>query len=128
MKQYLYKGKLYNARELSELCGIKYTTLIERLNRGYTVEEAVRFEVKIPNSVLEFDNASDYRDWEGMIMSELYHVYWNWCRKHGYTPESNVHFSRNIKRLHSNIRIVPTRVKQYDGISYKRVIRVDYYI
>lgn len=129
MKQYLYKDQLLNGKELAAKCGIKYTTLMERLRRGYTLEEAVQSEPKVPDSILEFDNASDYMQWEGMTNAELYEIYVKWCGNpdHKYSVESDVHFSRCIKQLHPNIRIVPARLKLYDGVVYKRVIRVDRY-
>lgn len=127
MKKYFYNGYYYNARQLSEMCGIKYTTLLGRLERGYSVEEAVSWNTKIPDSIREFDKASDYHDWSGMINSELYEHYKSWCIKNEFRVESNVHFTRSIKQLHPNIRIVPTRIRTGNDISYKRVVRVDYY-
>lgn len=127
MKRFLYKGKLYNLRQLSEVSGIKYSTLAERIKRGYTVEEAVSWDLRVPTSVLEFDSGADYRDWHGVRMSDLYQSYWQWCLTNGHRPESNAHFSRNIRRLHPNIRVVPTRVKSYGGVEYVKIVRVDSY-
>lgn len=79
MKNYVYKGKYYNIHELSELSGVKYSTLCERLKNGYSVEEAVALDTRIPDSILEFDSASDYKDWDGMINEELYGDYRQWC-------------------------------------------------
>lgn len=109
------------------MSGVKYTTLCERLKRGYSAEEAIAFHPRIPPSVIEFDDASDYEDWDGMTSEELYKIYRQWCIKHEYAPESNVHFTRSIKQVHPNIRVVPTRLKVYGDIAYKRVVRVDTY-
>lgn len=40
-KKIEYKGRKYSPRELSELKNIKYSTLINRLYKGMTVEEAI---------------------------------------------------------------------------------------
>lgn len=40
-KRIEYKGRKYSPRELSELKNIKYSTLINRLYKGMTVEEAI---------------------------------------------------------------------------------------
>lgn len=129
MKNFLYKDELYSGKELAAKCGIKYTTFMERIKRGYTVEEAVQTDYKIPDSIKAFDDASNYFDWNGMTNAELYDIYRKWCMKedHKYPVESDVHFGRSIRLLHPNIRIVPTRLKRLDGIVYKRVIRVDGY-
>lgn len=127
MRNYVYKGKYYNVRELSELSGVKYSTLCERLKNGYSVEEAIALDTRIPDSILEFDSASDYKDWDGMINEELYGDYRQWCSNNDFFPESHIHFTKCIKRIHPNIRVVPSRLKKYDGVVYKRVIRVDYF-
>ena len=35
-----WNGEVHNAKEWANILGIKYTTLIARLNRGYSIEEA----------------------------------------------------------------------------------------
>lgn len=127
MKQYLYRGNTYSIRELSEISGIKYTTLAERLKRGYTVDEAVCGNTRIPESIIQFDNHSDYTDWDGLVSEQVYKIYISWCLKHHFNVESKVHFTRCIKRLHPNIRFVPTRLKLFGDIVYKRIVRVDRY-
>ena len=127
MRNYYYNGQYYTIKELSQMCGVKYTTLCERFKRGYSVAEAIADETRVPNSIIYFDNDSDYHDWEGLSSYELYRVYWKYCDKYDYTPESNVHFIRCIKKLHPNIRVVPTRVKANGGVLYKRIIRADAY-
>ena len=127
MKQYLYKDNVYNIKELSEMSGIKYTTLAERLKRGYTVEEAVSANTKIPESVIQFDHHSDYTDWDGLTSDKLYENYMMWCLKYTMPIESKVHFTRCVKRLHPNIRFVPTRLKVLGNVMYKRIVRVDHY-
>lgn len=128
MKKYEYKGQLYNMKELSNISGVNYTTLVNRINKGYTVEEAVSDNPRVPESIREFDLHSDYHDWSGMVNEELYDNYKSWCIKNEFRPESNIHFTRSIKQLHPNIRLVPSRLKTPDGIKYKRVVRVDYYM
>jgi hypothetical protein len=127
MKQHLYKGNLYNTKELSEICGVKYTTLAERFKRGYTVEEAISDVPRIPESILQFDSHSDYTDWDGLTSERLYEIYIAWCLKNQMTVESKVHFTRSIKSLHPNVRIVPTRLKVLGEVMYKRVVRIDRY-
>lgn len=127
MKKLQYKGELYNMRELSELSGVPYAALANRLASGYTVEEAVSDNPRIPQSVREFSDHDDYKTWNGMVNSDLYEKYHSWCIKNEFRPESSVHFTRCIKSLHPNIRVVPTRLKKNGEISYKRIIRVDYY-
>lgn len=128
MKTLLYKDQIYNARELADLTGVKYTTLIERLKRGYTVEEAVEYNARIPESIMEFDAASDLQDWDGITTDDLYSIYWKWCNNNHLPKESKVHFVRSIKKLHPEIRVAPARVKSYDSINYKRVVKLDKHI
>lgn len=45
-KQYEYKGKLYFATELEKLSGVKFNTILERIKRGFTVEEAISVPIK----------------------------------------------------------------------------------
>lgn len=125
MKQVLYNNQLFNLKELSEFTGIKYTTLSERLKRGYSVEEAITEKSRIPESIEQFVQASYPKDWDGMTNEELYKIYFNWCVRNEHYAESNVHFTRCLKRIVPNLRTVPTRLKRYDGIAYKRVIRID---
>lgn len=125
MKYYEYKGKMYTLSELSKLSGINYTTLAERLNRGYSIDEAIAYTPKIANSVQGFVDASTPSDWDGLPNEELYKLYRNWCLRNDFRPESQVHFSRCLRRLVVNLRIVPSRVKSYGNVMYKRLIRVD---
>lgn len=125
MKYYEYKGKMYTLSELSKLSGVKYTTLVERLNRGYTVEQAISDHSKISDSVQSFVDASTPSDWDGLPNEELYKLYRNWCLRNDFQSESQVHFSRCLRRLVANLRIVPSRVKSYGNVMYKRLIRID---
>ena len=125
MKYYEYKGKMYTLSELSKLSGVKYTTLAERLNRGYTVQQAISDHAKISDSVQGFVDASTPSDWDGLPNEELYKLYRNWCLRNDFQPESQVHFSRCLRRLVANLRIVPSRVKSYGNVMYKRLIRID---
>lgn len=128
MKYYEYRNQLLTMRELADLTGVNYTTLVERLKRGYTVEEAVADEQRVPESVHEFVDASYPPDWDGLVNEELYKTYTQWCDRNDYEAESNVHFTRCIKRLIPTLRVVPTRLKRYGEVNYKRVVRVDNYM
>lgn len=123
MKTLLYKDKLYNARELAELTGVKYTTLIERLKRGYSVEEAVADEPRVPQSIYEFVQNSSPLDWNGLTTDDFYKIYFQWCVRNEYAAETKVHFIRNIRRLYPNLKVTPARLKRYDGVVYKRIVR-----
>lgn len=125
MKYYEHNGKMYTLSELSKLSGINYTTLAERLNRGYSIDEAITYTPKVANSVQSFVDASTPFDWDGLPNEELYKLYRNWCLRNDFQPESQVHFSRCLRRLVANLRIVPSRVKSYGTVMYKRLIRID---
>lgn len=124
MKHYVYKNQIYNGKELAELTGVNYSTIMSRLANGYTVEEAVRDQQRVPESVIEFCLASHPPDWDGLTNDELYQIYCDWCNRNDFAPESNVHFTRCLKRNIPSIRIVPTRLKVFGEIKYKRVVRV----
>lgn len=124
MKYYQYKGETYNIRELSDLSGVNYTTICERLKRGYTVEEALSDGYKIPESVEEFFHASHPPDWDRMTTDHLFDIYATWCRRHDYEVESKVHFVRSIKRCVPLLKVIPSRVRTSDGVKYCRIIRV----
>lgn len=127
MKNLVYKNQVYNAKELSDLTGIKYGTLCDRLRRGYTVEEAIADQQRIPESIIEFVQASHPPDWEGHVNEEIYFQYMRWCENHEpkFEYESIVHFMRSLKKAVPTLRVVPSRIKNKYGIFYKRVIRVD---
>lgn len=125
MKKIFYDGQWFNLSELAEYSGIKYTTLCNRLRRGYTVEDAVHSDARVPDSVKEFMLASHPPDWDGMNNEELYKIYFNWCMKNGFTKESKIYFLRSLRQLLPSMRIVTTRVKEYGEVHYRRIIRVD---
>lgn len=127
MKTILYKGQTYSVKELADLSGIKYTTLCERLKRGYTVDEAVSDNTRIPESVREFVDHSDEHDWDGLTNEKLHAIYWKWCKNNEYTPESIVHFIRCVRQLIPNMRVVTSRVKENGTVNYKRLVRIDKY-
>lgn len=125
MKQYLYNGQLYSGKELAELSGVKYTTLMERIKRGYSVEEAIADGTRVPESILVFCDEYDPADWNGLENGQLYMTYRAWCIENNYIPETQVHFSRSLKRqLGERYHIVPTRVTTDGVIKYKRLIRI----
>lgn len=123
MKYYEYGDGMTTIQELSNKYGIKYTTLVERLKRGYTVEEAIAGE-RMPESVKQFVDNSYPPDWNGLLNEDLYKRYVEWCDKHDFERESQVHFSRCLKKL-VPMKSVCKRIKQFDGVIYKRVVQVD---
>lgn len=128
MKFYEYRNQLYTMRELADLTGVNYTTMVERLKRGYTVEEAVADEPRVPDSINAFVEASYPPDWDGMVNADLYKAYAKWCDRNDYRAESNVQFARCVKKVIPTLRTVPSRIKNFGEISYKRVVRVDNYM
>lgn len=125
MKKLLYDSRLFNLRELSEFCGVNYTTLCNRLRRGYSIEEAVAYDQRVPASVSRFLYESHPPDWDGMTNEAVYKIYFNWCIKNNYPIESKIHFIRTLKQCLPNMRVVTTRIKNNGGVSYKRIIRID---
>ena len=112
MKQYELDGSLWTINELSECHGISPPTLRDRLRRGYTVEEAVK-ESPLNESVTEFCEASYWKDWIGMLISDLYSIYWKWCIGQGYTPLSNIAFSQQLFRIYPQLKTIPMKGKRY---------------
>ena len=51
-KQYEYKGKWYFATELEKMSGIKFNTILQRLKRGLTVEEAISVPLQGQNPTI----------------------------------------------------------------------------
>ena len=108
---YLYKGSLKSVQELSELSGVKCHTIRDRLRRGYSVEQAVKVEL-VDESIDEFNVASWWKDWIGMSTTYLYKIYWNWGIENGYTPVSQIAFTRQLMKMYPNLKTVPTRTKE----------------
>lgn len=125
MKKLLYKGNLYTGKELADFTGVKYTTLMERLRRGYTVEEAVADESRIPASVQAFVDEYDVMSLNGQTCKEVFNTYRCFCVIHHLIPETQVHFGKSIKRLLPNFRMVPTRVVRDGVVKYERITRVN---
>lgn len=119
MKQYEVNGCWYTIKELSELSGVQPHTLRDRLRRGYSVEQAIQPTI-INESVREFGAASNYLDWIGMSISDLYKIYWRWVVSSGYHPTTKQGFSRHLMKLYPMLKTVPTR----QGECYARVIRL----
>lgn len=124
MKKFLYNGQLFNGKQLAEFTGIKYTTLMNRIASGYTPEEAVAENYRMPESVSLFHLASHPPDWDGLVNEDFYKLYVNWCNRKDWKPETQVHFMRCIRRLEPGLTVVPSRVKVYGNVLYKRVVRV----
>lgn len=105
---YPLKDALYSIQDLSAMSGIEEHTIRDRLRRGYSVESAIKHEL-VHESVEEFADASWYGDWIGMSTTYLYEIYWGWCRSHGFTPLSQISFTRQIMKMYPNLKTVPTR-------------------
>ena len=45
-RMYIYKGKLMSLKQLAEISGISASTITKRLNRGWSIEEAVEIPTK----------------------------------------------------------------------------------
>lgn len=123
MQIHQYRGGAYTIAELSELSGIAPATIRDRLRRGYSVEKAIQFS-PIHDSVEEFDDCSNWWDWDGLPVDTLHQIYWKWCLKNGYQPISKQGFSRQIMKMHPTLKIVPNRINQGDCCVYKRIIRM----
>lgn len=118
--RYLYKGSLHSVQDLERLSGIDSATIRDRLRRGYSVEAAVKHEL-VHESIEQFNQASWYEDWIGMSTTYLYQIYWNWCvSSGGYTPVSQISFTRQLMKMYPNLKTVPNRDR--DG-KCSRVIR-----
>jgi hypothetical protein len=125
MKYYLYRGQMYNGRDLARLTGVKYTTLMARLNRGYTVDQAVADSPAIPDSIQFFIRHNNIYGFDGYTSEDFYRAYVT-DTAGNYNKESHTHFMRCMKRLYPNMRIVPTRVLNSNGLpAYKRIVRFD---
>ena len=124
MKNLIYQNEVYNARELAEKTGVNYGTLCARLNRGYTVEEAVADTPRIPKSIIEFMRASHPPDWNGLSSYELFDIYVDWCLAHDYEPEAIVHLIRSLRRLLPNMKVIPSKIKAYGEVLSVRLVRI----
>lgn len=118
MKRYCYKGKGYTIKELSELSGIEPHTLRDRLRRGYPIEQAMR-PTPVLESVEHFCEASYFKDWIGLSISDLHEIYWKWCIQHGYVATTKQGFSRQLKTIYPQLHTVPTA----NASGNKRIIR-----
>lgn len=118
MKYYEYNGRPITVKELSEISGIAPATIRDRLRRGYTVDRAIH-ETTINESVEMFNEASQWEDWIGMSINDLYTIYWKWCVSNEYTPVQKQGFSRHLFLLNPWLKTVPT--KRGDGCH--RIIR-----
>ena len=98
---------------------MKAHTLRDRLRRGFPVTEAIKLK-PTQECVKEFIEASDYHDWIGMSINELYKIFWEWCIKHRYTniPQKQG-FSRQLMSHYPMLKVIPIQI---DGKSH-RVIR-----
>lgn len=108
MLKCIYNGQMYTIKELSKMSGIEEHTIRDRLRRGYTISQAIQVS-PIDTSVIEFNNASYYKDWIGMSTTYLYKIYWEWCVSHGYTPTTQYKFTRQLLRMYPNLKTVATR-------------------
>lgn len=109
--KYPLKDALYSIQDLSRMSGIEEHTIRDRLRRGYSVEAAIKHEL-VHESVEEFNHASWYGDWIGLPTTHLYEIYWKWCMANGFTPLSQISFTRQIMRMYPNLKVVPTRDRE----------------
>lgn len=117
--KYHFNDNFYTINELSEMSGLLPHTIRDRLRRGYSVEEAVKVTAT-NESVKEFGEASLWKDWIGMSISDLYDIYWKWAVSNGYSPTSKQGFSRHLMQMHPMLKTVPTK----RGERYSRIIRM----
>lgn len=117
---YYYQNHWYSMKDLSKLSGISENTIRCRLRRGYTLEQSLQDRL-VDESVVMFNDASWYEDWIGMSTLSLYEIYWEWCVSNGYTPITQVCFTRQIMQMYPNLKTVPTKSK--DGCSYRMIRR-----
>lgn len=120
MNRYIYRGKYYTTKELSEMSGVPSATIRDRIRRGYSIEEAVKLAAT-HDSVREFCQASYYRDWIGMATTDIYTVYWRWCTTNGHSPIEHKGFTRQILAMYPMIKVVPTK---HSLLGYCRIIRL----
>ena len=116
---YHYQNHWYTIKELSERSGIREDTIRSRLRRGYSLEQALQTTLT-DESVVMFNEASWYEDWIGISTTYLHEIYWKWCVSNGYTPITQVKFTKQIMQMYPNLKTVPTKDKY--GSSY-RIIR-----
>ncbi len=119
MAKYLLNGQWLTPDQLSEISGVQAHTIRDRLRRGYPVEEAIKM-LPVQESIQEFSEASYYKDWVGMPMSDLYEIFYKWCISHGHTVESKQTFTRHLMSMYPMLKIVPTK----RGDKYCRMIRL----
>lgn len=118
MAKHEYRGKWYTTQELADMAGMSGHAFRDRLRRGYTVEQALQ-PAPLHNSIKEFTDASYWKDWIGLSITDLYKIYWKWCVSNEYTPLQKQGFSRQLFTIYPNLKCVPTK---YAGISI-RIIR-----
>lgn len=108
MNHYNYRGTSYTVKELSEMSGIAPATIRDRIRRGYSVEQAIRYTAA-NDTVEQFCEASCWEDWIGMPINDLYTIYWKWCVSRELTPSAKQGFSRHLFALNPWLKTVPTK-------------------
>lgn len=119
MAKYELDGHWYTVDELSELSGIKAHTIRDRLRRGFPIEEALKL-IPLHESVKEFGDSSQYTDWIGMSINDLFKIYWDWSIRNGYSPLQKQGFSRQLMTMYPMLKMIPSKK---GGKSY-RVVRL----
>lgn len=112
MKRYYYRDAWMSVKEISEMTGVDYKKLLQRLYNGYPIEQAV-MENPIRESVLNFFDASHWEDWLDATSDSVYVIYWQWCIRNGHSPESKIVFMRSLIQAHPQLTTVPKNGKRY---------------
>ena len=94
-KLYQYKDQWFDIYQLAEMSGYSVNQLRCRMHKGYSIEQAMR-EYPMHDSVVAFDDVSDYHDWIGEAVSDVYQVYWGWCIRNELAPVSPRQFSSEL--------------------------------
>ena len=107
MKRYYYQGEMRTVKEIATIARMDYRLLINRLYMGYPVEEAVT-DNPLRESVKGFFDASMWEDWVDKSTDEVYTVYWRWCIKESFDPESKLAFVKSMKNVYPWLTVKPS--------------------
>jgi hypothetical protein len=116
--RHYYRDGWYTLAELAEKSGISVHAIRYRLHNGYSLEEALN-DRPMFESVKDFIDDSYYGDWVGKSTTDLYEIYWKWCKGNLYEPCSQHSFVKQVMEFHPMLKLVPTKL---NGKS-RRIIR-----
>ena len=63
-------------------------------------------------SIDKFIEASDWNDWVDQYTQDVYLIYWRWCLKEGFEPESKVMFMRRVLEEYPDLKSIPYHGKR----------------